>query len=277
MLANDIYLNSVDEHCIFSAEEALVENASELQSELIFHGHLLCLRKPMQIHKVCLGATRHFFQTDDYNWNIRMANQLWEKYQSVPHKKLDFYVRSSDDVRKAWAENWAESIQKKADIDIHLINEAALLARILTNRYPLLKSPRIQIMEKTGKANGKFSILLLGFGEVGKAILRETICNGQFLQNGPGGRVPFHVDVVDRDPAARRPVPAPCSTARSGSRTTTTRSAADSSSTSSSTPRNRNNPTGKRHKTGGRRPSPGPAADLMDARHAHWLDRCYWI
>ncbi len=202
MLANDIYLNSIDEHSIFSAEEASIDNASELQEKLNYLGHLLCLRKPMQIHKVCLGATKHFFLTDDYNWNIRMANQLWEKYQTIPHKKLDFYVRFSDDVRKAWAESWAEGIQKKASIDIHLINEAALLARILVNRYPLLKSPKVQIMDKTGKISGHFNILLLGFGEVGKAILRETICDGQFLQSGSDGRIPFRVDVVDRDPAS---------------------------------------------------------------------------
>lgn len=202
MMANDIYASSYDDYCIFCVEEAHVGNVSELQSNLNYHGHLLCLRKPMQFQKVCLGATRHFFLTDDYNWNIRMANQLWEKYRSIPHKKLDFYVRISDDVRKTWAEHWAEGIQKKADIDIHLINEATLLARILTNRYPLLKAPKIRIDTKTGKAGGRFRILLLGFGEVGKAILRETICDGQFLRRDSGGRVPFSVDVVDRDKAA---------------------------------------------------------------------------
>jgi hypothetical protein len=202
LLAQDIYQNSIDEHCIFSAEEAHVESASELQYDMNYHGHLLCLRKPMQFHRVCLGATRHFFITDDYYWNIRMANQLFEKYRSIPHKKLDFYIRISDDVRKAWAELWAESIQKKANIDIHLINEATLLARILTGQNPLLKSPKVRVDDKAGKANGKFNILLLGFGEVGKAILRETVCDGQFLQNGSDGRIPFSVDIVDRDEAA---------------------------------------------------------------------------
>ena len=202
MLATDIYQNSIDEHCIFSAEESLIENASDLQSDLNYHGHLLCLRKPMQFHRVCLGATRHFFLTDDYYWNIRMANQLCEKYRSIPHKKLDFFIRISDDVRKVWAEQWAESIQQKSDIDIHLINEATLLARILAGKNPLLKSPKVRIDEKTGKASGQIRILLLGFGELGKAILRETICDGQFLKSGADGRIPFSVDVVDRDEAA---------------------------------------------------------------------------
>ena len=202
MMANDIYASSYADHCIFCVEEAHVGNVSELQGDLNYHGHMLCLRKPMQFQKVCLGATRHFFLTDDYHWNIKMANHLWEKYQSVPHKKLDFYIRISDDVRKDWAEHWAEGIQKKADIDIHLINEAALLARILVSQYPLLKAPKIRIDAETGKAGGKFNVLLLGFGEVGKAILRETICDGQFLQIDSDGRVPFRVDVVDRDKAA---------------------------------------------------------------------------
>ena len=202
MLAQDIYQNSIDEHCIFSAEEAHVRNASELQSDMNYHGHLICLRKPMQFHKVCLGATRHFFITDDYYWNIKMANLLCGKYRSIPHKKLDFYIRISDDVRKRWAELWAEGIQKKENIDIHLINEATLLARILVSQNPLLKSPKIRINERTGKVNGKFNILLLGFGEVGKAILRETVCDGQFLQGGSDGKIPFCVDVVDRDEAA---------------------------------------------------------------------------
>ena len=202
MLANDIYENSYNDHCIFSVEESYIENASELQKELNFHGHLLCLRKPMQFHKVCLGATKHFFLTDDYNLNVKMANWLLEKYQSTSHKKLDFYVRISDDVRKAWAEHWAEGIQKKANVVIHLINEASLLARILVSQYPLLKAPRIRINTKTGKVSGKFKILLLGFGEVGKALLRETICDGQFLQSSSDGRTPFSVDVFDRNPAA---------------------------------------------------------------------------
>lgn len=204
MLANDIYESSYNDYCIFSVEEAHVDRVADLQSSLNYRGHLLCLRKPMQFQKVCLGGIKHFFLTDDYNWNVRMANHLWEQYQSVPHKKLDFYVRISDDVRKVWAEHWAEGIQKKADIDIHLINEATLLARILVRQYPLLKSPKIQIREKQGKADGRFKILLLGFGEVGKAILRETVCDGQFLQGGSetGRKIPFSVDVVDRDKAA---------------------------------------------------------------------------
>lgn len=204
MMANDIYASCYDALCVFSVEEAHIDNAAELQGDLNYHGHLLCMRKPMQFQKVCLGSTKHLFLSDDYNWNIRMANHLWEKYQSAPHKKLDFYVRISDDVRKAWAEHWAEGIQKKADIDIHLINEATLLARILVNQYPLLKSPKVRIAEKTGKASGRIKILLLGFGEVGKAILREMICDGQFLQSGSesGRRIPFSVDVVDRDKAA---------------------------------------------------------------------------
>lgn len=204
MMAKDVYASSYNDHCIFSVEEAHIDNIADLQSNLNYHGHLLCLRKPMQFQKVCLGATRHFFLTDNYNWNIRMANHLWEKYQSIPHKKLDFYIRISDDVRKVWAENWAEGIQKKADIDIHLINEATLLARILVSRHPLLKSPGVRIMEKTGKASGRIRILLLGFGEIGKAVLRESVCNGQFLQSGSdsGQRIPFSVDVVDRDKAS---------------------------------------------------------------------------
>ena len=204
MLANDIYTSSYDDHCIFNVEEAHIDNVADLQSNLNYHGHLLCLRKPMQFQKVCLSATKHFFLTDDYNWNIRKANQLWEKYQSVPHKKLDFYVRISDDVRKVWAEHWAEGIQKKSDIDIHLINEATMLARILVSQHPLLKSPGVQIQEEKGKVAGRIRVLLLGFGEVGKAILKATICDGQFLQSGPdsGRKLPFSVDVVDCDKAA---------------------------------------------------------------------------
>jgi len=204
MMANDIYTSSYNDHCIFSVEEAHIDNVAELQGNLNYNGHMLCLRKPMQFQKVCLGGIKHFFLTDDYNWNVRMANHLREQYQSVPHKKLDFYIRISDDVRKTWAEHWAEGIQMKANIDIHLINEATLLARILVSQYPLLKSPKVQVVEKTGKATGKIKILLLGFGEVGKAILRETICDGQFLQSGSdsGQRIPFSVDVIDRDKAA---------------------------------------------------------------------------
>lgn len=210
ILADDIYGSSSTEQCIFAVEEFSVSNVYVLQNNLNFKGHLLCLRKPGQFHRVCLGADNHFFLTEDYDWNINMAQDLWEKLRFRKKRKtVHFYIRVPDDERDVWAEHWAEEIQKISgfanpasraggtSIDIHLISEASLIARMLVEKHPLLNSPRVEIDPKSGTVEGEFRILLLGFGEIGKAILRETVCDGQFLKRGGDAPAPFSVDIVD--------------------------------------------------------------------------------
>ena len=197
-LADRIHKEQPYSRCIFSVEEFAIDKVAELIENLNFNHHLLCLRKPGQMHRASLKAPVHFFLTDNCDWNIRMAQRVWNKTIKYQLKKVDFYIRISDGVKGYWAEKWAEEVQKDSSLEIHLIRESTLIAREMVQKYPLLQSPGIKIIPQSGKVRGDFNVLLLGFAEQGEAILREVVCDGQFLHEDEGKH--FKVDIIDKDP-----------------------------------------------------------------------------
>lgn len=200
LLADHILAKHPNIRCIFSAEEFSIDNPPELIENLNFNGHLLCLRKPGQIHRATCKAPVHFFLTDNCDWNIRMAQSLWDKLKKYHFPKVDFYIRISDGAKGYWVEEWAKFVQKSnSSLEIHLIRESSLIAREIVKKYPLLNSPGIKILPEAGKVQGCFNVLLLGFAEQGEAILREVVCDGQFLHTD-NGKDHFKVDIVDRNP-----------------------------------------------------------------------------
>lgn len=198
LLADHIRQEQSGVKCIFSVEEFAIDKVAELIEDLNFNHHLLCLRKPGQMHRASLKAPVHFFLTDDCDWNIRMAQRVWNKTIEYQLKKVSFYIRISDGVKGYWAEKWAEEVQKDSSLEIHLIRESTLIAREMVQKYPLLQSPGIKIIPQRGKVRGDFNVLLLGFAEQGEAILREVVCDGQFLHEDEGKH--FKVDIIDKDP-----------------------------------------------------------------------------
>jgi len=128
------------------------------------------------------------------------------KFDKFPCE-IHFYLRVTDDEKAYWAVQWAEKLQASHELKemnvnliVHLVNEEAIVARQLQLRYPLLSekdTPCIRIDHDTCKVDGSFRILLLGFSDGGQAVLREMICNGQFVHADPKDR--FLVDVVDRN------------------------------------------------------------------------------
>ena len=224
LLAKDILEDDETDRCIFSVKESDIKDIHTFVNQMQFAGFLLCLRKPEQLHPDCLAAGRHFFLTDDLNWNFRRARKVldsireitspqttvskaggkwwssfgrWLNFGRIP-EKIDFYLRVTDDEKACWAAQWAEKMQKvHSFLTIHLINEEAIIARQLQLAYPLLKSPGIKIDHDACRVSGSFRILLLGFSDGGQAVLREMVCGGQFLHTGRDDG--FSVDVVDRD------------------------------------------------------------------------------
>lgn len=207
MLADNIRGQHSDIRCIFSVKESAIEEEkiAELMANLNFKHDLLCLRKPGQFHIDTLKAPVHFFITDDCSWNIAMAQRVWQEIAKRKKKlidKVDFYIRVSGGVKNYWAAQWAEKIQNigsdKPELEIHLLQESELIARKFVRDNPLLTAPGIEIFPEKGKIKGNFKILLLGFGDLGEAILRETVCDGQFLHTD--GSDSFSMDVIDYAP-----------------------------------------------------------------------------
>ena len=232
LLAKTIHENDKEDHVIFSAKESAIEDIRTFVDQMQHSGFLLCLRKPGQIHPECTTAKYHFFLTDDLNWNFRQARKVLTILQAArdtrkaqkkkkhlwhyprarkewPDRMIHFFLRVTDGENSHWAVEWADKIQHPDGeekqtvrfIRIHLINESSIAARLLQDRYPLLTTtPGIEIDHGTCTVNGSFRILQLGFAEGGQAVLREMVCNGQFIHK-PDTRDAnnFSVTVVDRN------------------------------------------------------------------------------
>lgn len=174
---------------------------------------------------------RHFFMDESGHVNVSRADRLvkvlrkWKEMRETRGnarclfaaaragllrwwlsgcaEKPYFYVRveaSADDLTyQTWAANVRDVVTPV------LIRESRLIAKDFIGKYPLLTTmPGIKIdNEKCLVSEGKFNILLVGFGAAGQDVLNEIVCNGQFVQSyGPNGlpvQVPLHVDVMEQD------------------------------------------------------------------------------
>ena len=172
---------------------------------------------------------RHFFMDESGHVNVSRADRLvkvlkkWKEMRSKRGKvrcffaaaragilrwwltgcaeKPYFYVRveaSTDDLTyQTWAANVRDVVTPV------LVRESQLIAKDFIKNHPLLNMPGIHVDHETGMVqNGRFNVLLIGFGAVGQDILNEIVCNGQFVQSYKDGKpvqVPLHVDIVEQD------------------------------------------------------------------------------
>ena len=74
--------------------------------------------------------------------------------------------------------------------DVCVMDRAELAARLLIRKYPPVKAVTF---DETGRAKTDLNCLVLGFGRVGQAVLRQIVMHGQFS----GSR--FRADVFDPD------------------------------------------------------------------------------
>ena len=204
LLADSILNKFPDAKCIFSVRESEIQNIPMLLDNFNFKNILLRFRKPGQFHADTLKAPVHFFLTDDCSWNIGMASEVWARIKkSSGLKKVDFYIRITGGVKNYWATQWADNIQsandpEKPEIEIHLVQESEVIAREFVRKNPLLTAPGIEIIPDSGKVKGSFNILLIGFSDLGEALLSGSVCDGQFLHTDASDT--FSVDIVDCNP-----------------------------------------------------------------------------
>ncbi|MDR1315797.1 MAG: hypothetical protein LBK13_02890 [Spirochaetales bacterium] len=117
------------------------------------------------------------------------------KEKAVDSKNLDIFVVAASE----WDREKIEAItqakeggHRKNPYTIHIINEADLLARQMTEARPPFECPGLNF-NKTGTAARDFTVMILGFGTAGQYALLRLIMNGQFA----GSRM--RAIVVDRD------------------------------------------------------------------------------
>ena len=174
---------------------------------------------------------RHFFMDESGHVNVSRADRLvkvlrkWKEMRETHGKARCFFAAVRAGLLKWWMSGCAEKpyfyvrVEASADeltyqtwaanvrdvVTPVLIRESRLIAKDFIGKYPLLTTmPGIKVdNEKCLVSEGKFNILLVGFGSAGQDVLTEIVCNGQFVQsydsNGLPVQVPLHVDVVEQD------------------------------------------------------------------------------
>ena len=134
---------------------------------------------------------RRLYKEHDKWWRCRKVD-VWGK----PY----FYVRVEASADELVYLEWAANVR---DVVVPiLVREARLISKDFIARYPLLAMPGIKLDQKRALVReGSFRILILGFGSCGQELLSEIVCNGQFLKDEKGQKVPapFSVDIVEQD------------------------------------------------------------------------------
>ena len=74
--------------------------------------------------------------------------------------------------------------------DVSVYQEAEMAARLLIHKYPLCD---VMTFDENGKATTDLDTLIIGFGQVGQAVLRSMVMNGQFYGST------FHAAVFSPD------------------------------------------------------------------------------
>lgn len=208
-LAKDILNDDSWSRIVFSvSEQQNLDKAHWLYREANSHFYVLKMRKPGEIHPDCLKARSHFFITDDYNWNIRKANDFLKEMknnETFAPSPIKLYIKTNDSMESFYYEKWADMVHAEAaaaewQVEIEFINESELIARNMVEKYPMLKCPGIVIDHAHAKIKeGKFKTLILGFGNHGKEILRAIVEDGQFIHSKPS-EDDFRVDIFDKKP-----------------------------------------------------------------------------
>lgn len=148
------------------------------------------------------GARRHFFLGSNGHENVAGANALVQSYRG--RDPVQVYVRvdsaADDDVLYAWADKLNNGIQ---NVEVVVVREEAIVSCKFLYEHPMLDCPGIQINRKKNKVvvDGRFKLLIIGFGNQSERLMSDSICDAQFLGlDGKG--VPIEVKVVDKDEAS---------------------------------------------------------------------------
>ena len=137
-----------------------------------------------------------FLFEDDEVYNISIAKAITMEANNCEFASgnLTIYVESNDKYILTDTEDTINCGPVKYNVNI--INEADLAARRLMDEYPVIHTMEVDTSTATIKDNKGCTILIVGFGKIGREVLFKSLCNGQFV-NTFKKPLPFNAIVVD--------------------------------------------------------------------------------
>ncbi len=131
---------------------------------------------------------------DDEIYNISIARAVINvaNENKVPRNKLRIFIELNNNIISRDIE---ETLKSDINYDINIVSEADIATRKLMRDYPIFE--RLDIDTSTSTVKDKeFTILIIGFGKIGRDVLFKSICNGQFISKDKKA-VQFNAIVVD--------------------------------------------------------------------------------
>lgn len=203
-------------HLIYGTHEDALRFGSELQKKgiVIFvsdtadqAAEISALGGVLLTDPHAVNADRHFLQRiglrrgkrsftlyaleRDTTANISYAQKVLRsaKERNLSPEQLQLVILSREEIAVSQLQVTAEQYGYGF---VTAINEPQMAARVLTLTYPPCKTIRF---DQDGKALDNFEALLIGFGQVGQAVLKTLVMNGQF----EGSKFRIAVFSPDRD------------------------------------------------------------------------------
>lgn len=138
--------------------------------------------------KVRAGKIRLFVMPREEAQSYELARRALECAQekNLPAPRLSLYIMSETE----WMmDQLAQVVPSSQRYDLSVFSQAELAARKLIDKLPPIRAVRIE----NGSAQGDFTLLMLGFGQLGRQVFRRLVMNGQFV----GGRM--RTVMIDRE------------------------------------------------------------------------------
>lgn len=193
MLAHDILSNTVTQQVVFvlSPDGSDDEDGDRAVFERIDRMGAIAIYKNLSAFRRAPRAFRHFFLTEDQDFNVKAALRLIELLKGTARRRTThLYVRTEmERIDRYFTEKLADC----PGVEVHLFNQSDLTARRFVGKFPMTECPGITVHPETARVSGTFNLLLLGFGWTGYEVLKKCVCDAQFV----GSR--FEATVIDAD------------------------------------------------------------------------------
>jgi hypothetical protein len=181
--AEDDEIDKVKECGAIVIKQNVLEKG-KLKSELLFKLGVKRYRKKLNL----------FLLDQDETYNLSLAKAILKEAsdQGWDSNRLRLYLQSDDTIILREID---EILACPTNYEVNVISEAELAVRKLLEEEPIVKRLHLDT-KKAAVLDAELSVLIIGFGKIGREALCKCICNGQFVgQNRQP--VPLHITVVE--------------------------------------------------------------------------------
>ncbi len=162
-------------------------------------------------------AERHFFLSSNGHENVAGADALinvLKKYGTSHDRTVKIFVRvnslAHDDAIFKWADVWNQD--QSLNAEVILLREESVVSHNFLMKHPMLECPGITIDTTNASVQGQFNLLFIGFSSLGRTLLNDMICDGQFLDLN-GHRLKMTINVIDKSESSYSEYETNCSDA----------------------------------------------------------------